>query len=237
MAKKILIGALVLISAYAAILIFFGNERVSPNINQPIAINTKTEANKPNSPLKNPISQVETQNNDKTTASAENPSIAEQEVENTLHQYLEEDTKNFDATSLKPIIDIKDLKIINSTSKELTQDYINNINAVYGKYSENLKRISIEEELSSSDLINFDPIISAYKETIGALYKVVVPQNLVFVHQEQIAILSAQSNALQIAKDNYENDPIKALSALEVSNEFNQELLNLQDTFANAIQQ
>lgn len=227
MAKKFLIGVLILISAYAAILIFFGGEEK----NQTISPDSTQLIQKPNSPLKNPVvlENSESETNIDNMIFTEDGGITQQDLEKSISQYLENEVKKFDANNLKPVIDPKNLKIINDSSEAAIKEYVNNLNIVYKDLNNIDQKILIEN--SSLEIpINFNLIISAYQKIIDSLYKIAVPQNLTFVHQEQIALLSAQRNAFKIIKD-YEKDPMKAILAMEAGEKFNQDFINLTEAF------
>lgn len=247
MAKKFLIGVLILFSAYAAILVFFGNgPQISPNLNQQIAVGNKTEINKPNSPLKNNLSQSPNQkisgaNAQKEGASDENVDIIAQNIsaqnvdaENLMNQYLADGIKNFDAQNLKPTIKRGDLKIVNA-SETAAQNYINNVGVIYNKNFADPDSMILTESSSLEMPVNFDLLINVYQKTIDEFYKTAVPENLVFAHQEQIALLTAQKNALKIVQD-YEEDPLKALLAFKAGEEFTQEFANLQKSLSQVIE-
>jgi len=236
MIKKFLIGVLILISAYAAILIFFGSGDEHQNSTQPIIASKE----KPNSPLRNLPTQPITQTTQTTAESNKNkessPDISKeivaQNLENAINQYLENGMKDFDASELKPSIAIKNLKITSDSSKKIIQVYLDDINSIYNR---NFNQLSLLENPSLEASINMAPLISAYKKTIEQLYNVTVPQNLAPLHQEQLALLSAQKNALEIAK-NYEADPLKTLLALQAGEEFGQEFQNLQTVLKQTIE-
>jgi hypothetical protein len=222
--KKFLIGVLILISVYTAILIFFGDDH---SINPPPQPSLQTE--KPNSPLKNPITAEPSAQNFDESARVKGGGITQQNLESSINQYFENEIKKFDANSLKPIISSKNLKIINDLSKEAVENYIKNLNAVYKDLINIDQKILIKN--SSLEIpINFNVAINAYQKIIDSLYKIAVPQNLNFVHQEQIALLSAQRNAFKIVKD-YEKDPMKAMLAMEAGEKFSQDFISLTETF------
>lgn len=249
MAKKFLVGALVLICAYAAILMFFGNTNKPQKNVAPIAASESTEK-KPNSPVNSsvikPLAFQTTDQTSNNEANADNQSqtitqqdveniinqsVTQQDLEDVVNQYFDEGIKNFNADDLKPTINLADLKIISGANKETAQAYIENLNLIYNQNLQNIDQaISLE-----SDTLNFNSITTAYGKTIEALYKLAVPENLEFIHRDQIVLLSAQKNAFEIAKD-YENDPVKAMLAIQAGEEFNQEFLALQNTLANVIQ-
>jgi hypothetical protein len=83
--------------------------------------------------------------------------------------------------------------------------------------------------------LNFDPMINAYQIVIDSLYKIAVPENLTFAHKEQIALLTAQKNALVIA-ENYKENPMESLLALSAGERLFEEFINLQKALKQTIE-
>lgn len=233
MAKKFLISALVLVSAYVAILMFFGNTGESQKNGKPVAVSDSTKE-KPNSPLNSPLIEplvFKTTGEISLSDASSSPAITQQDVESVINQYFDEGIKNFNTDDLRPVISLKDLKIISGSSKEAAQIYIENLNAIYSRDLENVDQAASY----TSDIPDFNIMIAAYDKTIAALYELAVPENLAFIHRDQITLLSAQKNALNVAK-NFEKDPLNTILAIQAAQEFNQEFASLQNTLIQVIE-
>ncbi len=144
------------------------------------------------------------------------PQIANQErvlsvlsTESFIQNAVGDALKNFDASYFQPEIQKSDIKVGEN------KDYFKNFQDIIQK---NFADLTLKWESAKNN--NFDQLISAYTKTIDEFYKLLVPENLSYIHQKEIGLLVGQKRITETLKD-YENDPMQALLALQYSETLN----------------
>lgn len=136
--------------------------------------------------------------------------------------YLAEASSNFDSASLKPKIDAGLLKIAQTNDPRLI--------AIYTKALSDALSVDIGayKNADADPLASLATAETTYTKTIAALYALAVPQLFAHLHENIIANLGAQKTATEIIRENYQNDPVRSLLALEAITDLNKELTILQ---------
>ena len=155
------------------------------------------------------------------------PQMANQErtlsvlsTENFVQNAVGDALKNFDASYFQPEIPKSDIKVGEN------KDYFKNFQDIIQK---NFANLTLKWENAKNN--NFDQLIGAYNKTIDEFYKLLTPENLAYIHQKEIGLLTGQKRIAETLKD-YEADPMQALLALQYSETINKEFEKLKAEIA-----
>lgn len=141
--------------------------------------------------------------------------------EKLVNKLITEKLSGFDYSVFSPEIESSDLKIIKSPDKNSMENYLKNFNAILVNNFSSKKDV-LDDPLPE----NFKTLATAYGKTINQFYSLNVPENFVSAHTEGIKILTAQKTAFE-ALANYQNDPFKAMVAVQVIEKSYDQLANL----------
>lgn len=136
-------------------------------------------------------------------------------TENFVQNAIGDALKNFDSAYFQPTIEKSDLNIGEN------KDYFKNFQDIILK---NFANLTLKWENAKNN--NFDQLLESYNKTINEFYKLIVPENLVSIHQKEISLLTGQKRITETLK-NYESDPMQSLLALQYSETINKEFENL----------
>lgn len=134
--------------------------------------------------------------------------------------------KQFDRGYFLPVITKESLKIVDA--KKEAVDYYISILPITLKH----RAPDLNFSLDDSDFEERLPkAISAYEEIINKLYQLPVPETFGDFHQKKIGLITGQKRILE-ALTNQEQDPIKAILALQFSQIINDEFVILKNQFS-----
>lgn len=72
----------------------------------------------------------------------------------------------------------------------------------------------IKDAIDNKNTENVEILLSDYRDTVKNLKKISVPADIADLHKEQIAIFQLDANIMESVK-NFQNDPVKAMAAME----------------------
>ncbi|MBI4119439.1 MAG: hypothetical protein HY456_01160, partial [Parcubacteria group bacterium] len=131
--------------------------------------------------------------------------------------YLEEEVKKFKVEDFKPTIRDEDVRITREKDIEVLRSYLQS----FQKIQEALAQTNINRQNFSID--DARKIESAYENIIATLSSASVPEIFVPIHKTALELFITQKNFLNAAT-NYENDPIRAVLAIQNANFFQESI-------------
>ena len=137
---------------------------------------------------------------------------------------LNNQLNNIDLSEFVPEIKLSELKIVRTNDKRVAENYLKNFQAIlknnFSKFDINFAKPTVEDFLA---------LTKAYEGAISEFYKLVVPESLSEVHQQEIKLLTVQKNIFNNLS-NYDKDPLKAFVSAQMAVEIDQQLADLQKT-------
>ena len=139
---------------------------------------------------------------------------------------LADGLKNFNPKEFFPEIKLADLKINNSVKTEV---YLKSFQDIL-TYNFSHQKI----DFSNFNSTDIKELISAYDAAIRAFYNLEVPENLITVHQKEIALLVGQKKVFETFI-NYESDPVRAILAMQIFDQLDKKFSDLNLAIADFI--
>ena len=112
--------------------------------------------------------------------------------EKMAEKILEQGFQGVDLKDFDPDIRLSDLKIIQSTDKSLSENYLKNFRAILEK---NFGAMNIN--LENPGAKDWRSLVDAYQKTIDQFYSLNVPVSLANLHQQQIKLITVQKNIFE----------------------------------------
>ena len=131
---------------------------------------------------------------------------------------LADGLKNFNPKEFFPEIKLASLKIDNNIKAEV---YLKSFQDIL---TYNFSRQKVD--FSNFNSTDIKELVSAYEAAIKAFYNLEVPDNLVTVHQKEIALLIGQKKIFETFI-NYENDPVRAILAMQIFDQLDKKFSDL----------
>jgi hypothetical protein len=230
--KKTLLGSLIALGTLTATIFAFGSA-------DPLRLNV---------PPKTPVIRFEALQNAPASISSENVTrevarhIAQELTEKNpngpgdgtsagietvnpgelTERILDEAFEEINVESLRPVINISDLNVIQSGDDKLATQYFNNLNEITIRNFPAGTSVNWE----NPELTNFAALITAYGASMSESLRLAVPENLAELHRQFVTLLGAEKNTLTIIK-NYQTDPAQAAVAIIAGDSFTTELADV----------
>ena len=228
--KKILALVIIASSITVAVLLVVGANTNKPSVKNtsPTQISIKTsDKNYVNIPvnklnLTNQLAATISQEVIEQSKSNDATGFEIADAEQFIEEYIGEGLSGFDYQSLKPDIKPSDLKIINNDAPTLATSYLEALSDILHKNFLNTVQLNPTNMEEVADSLSSD--IAKHQNVIETLYELAVPQQLSFIHQEIIKLLTARQRIYEYILD-YENDPLKAILAWRFTDVFREEFL------------
>jgi hypothetical protein len=120
---------------------------------------------------------------------------------------------NFTLEDFAPEVDESRFQIITDPTDEDYKKYFDNLLVIMEVYFTRVEISSIQ--LSTSKILG---LISFQNEILNSLYKLRAPDEVADFHKEQIKLIATQKKSFE-ALANYQEDPLKAITAVQVFQE------------------
>ena len=154
-------------------------------------------------------------------------SISVPDPETIVDKYLADGISNFNINDLKGSVNNAKLNVIADKSPEAIKNYFRDFRDILNN---NFQSLKIDTDNLSFEKIS--QLVSAYNQAIKEFYILPVPQTLFAIHKEQISLMTAQRNIFSIL-ENYNEDPLKALLAIQAFESIQKEVTALKTTVFN----
>ena len=134
---------------------------------------------------------------------------------------LNEQMESLDLSSFSPEVNFSAIKITAAIDKTSSENYLKNFRAILNN---NFGHLGVD--FSSPTVRDFEILARAYKKTVAEFYTLLVPQKLAVIHSEQIRLMLIQTAIFETLAG-FEQDPLKALVAIQLSKEVDNRLEEL----------
>ncbi len=197
----------------------------SPNdlaVSEPVnvAVNTTSEI------AKNIAEELIKKNPDGPVDLDSGKGIGAVKPEELAGKVLSDQFSKLDLSDFNPQVNFSALRVVNSANKANSENYLKNFQAIL---KNNFAALDIDFGHPTSE--DFKRLAGAYQKSVSEFYSLLVPQGLASIHSEQIRLMSVQKSIFN-SLAGYEEDPMKALVAIQLSKEVDKKLADLKSQIA-----
>jgi len=148
-----------------------------------------------------------------------------------INQTLQEQLANFDPSSLRPIVSENSLTTAETSSDTDRIDYFLSLRKIIAKNMTTDSPITQFPQPTELLLIS-----KKYKNTMAELSALKIPKDLIDIHIQSLELFGTQANAFELLAG-YEEDPLKAMLAVEIQKSIAQEASELHEKMLSYIQE
>ncbi len=144
------------------------------------------------------------------------------EPERIAAEIFSKNIDTYDFSKFNPKISDTDLNVILSEDKKIAENYFKNLGVIIKK--DLAKKTEFLNQPNSTE--DFKKLSLAYGEAIQKIYQLIVPQNMLELHREELRLLTIRKMAFDALAD-YLSDPVNALAAATILPEVDKLFLEL----------